>query len=117
MLETRSVTKQLRHISRFDIYWVNLDPTVGREIKKTRPCVIVSPDELNSNLGTVIVAPLTHTIQNWPFRLTINHRSAKASVACDHIRSISKKRIVSYDGSLKADSQKKLIEILQAIFA
>ncbi len=115
--ETHSVTSPPKTLSRFDIYWVNLDPTVGREIKKTRPCVIVSPDELNGSLGTVIVAPLTHTINNWPFRLTITHGSDKASIACDHIRSISKKRLVRPDGILDKTNQKKLLNILQATFA
>ena len=58
-------------MQQFDIIWVNLDPTVGKEIKKTRPCVVVSPDELNDNLDTLIVVPLTRTIKKWPFRITI----------------------------------------------
>lgn len=101
----------------FDIFWVNLDPTVGREIKKTRPCVIVSPNELNDNLGTVIVAPLTHTIQPWPFRLKISLDEELASVACDHIRSVSKKRLSSKVGTLGQLEQKKLLVILHEIFA
>lgn len=101
----------------FDIFWVNLDPTIGREIKKTRPCVIVSPDELNDNLGTVIVAPLTHTIQPWPFRLKISFSEEVASIACDHIRSVSKKRLSHKVGTLGPAEQKKLLLIIHEVFA
>ncbi len=103
--------------SQFEIYWVNLDPTIGREIKKTRPCVIISPDELNQSLGTVIVAPYTHTVNNWPFRLTTTLEGQTASIACDHIRSISKKRLSAKIGGLTKPDQAKLSHILQELFA
>lgn len=101
----------------FEIYWVNLDPTVGKEIKKTRPCVIVSPDELNSGLGTVIVAPLTHTIKTWPFRTTFTHNGEVLSIACDHIRSISKERLLRCDGKLSVSKQKVVLSILKEMFS
>ena len=101
---------------RFSLYWVNLDPTIGKEMKKTRPCVIVSPDELNANLGTVMVAPLTSTIIDWPFRLTIKTPGQVSSVACDQIRTISKKRLGQKLGSLQPLEQKKLVGIFQEMF-
>lgn len=109
-----SKTKQPKQ---FDIFWVNLDPTIGREMKKTRPCVIVSPDELNDNLGTVLVAPLTHTIRDWPFRVTFTHKRERASIACDHIRGVSKNRLIKFDGVLTKPVQKQLLSVLQELFS
>jgi mRNA interferase MazF len=104
-------------IKRFDIIWVNLDPTIGREIKKTRPCVVVSPDELNDNLDTVIVAPLTSTIKKWPFRITINITGKESSVALDQIRTISKERMGDKIGTLPPKDRPGVLSVLQAIFA
>ena len=102
---------------RFDIVWVRLDSTIGKEIKKTRPCVIISPHELNHTLATIIVVPLTSTIKNWPFRLKISHRGSNSSMAFDQTRAISKSRIIKKDGILsKADSVKAL-NIPQTMFA
>lgn len=102
---------------RFDIVWVNLDPTVGKEIKKTRPCVVVSPNELNINLDTLIVAPLTSTIKMWPFRIVVQTQDRKSSVAFDQIRTVSKQRIGQSMGKLKPKDQQKALQILQAMFA
>lgn len=104
-------------ISRFDIFWVELDPTRGSEIKKTRPCVVVSPDVMNDRLKTVLVVPLTSTIMPWPFRPTIVIHGKRSSVACDHVRSVSKDRFGSRIGSLEATDRENIINILQEIFA
>lgn len=102
---------------RFDIVWVNLDPTVGKVIKKTRPCVVISPNELNSNLDTLIVAPLTSTIKMWPFRIVLQIEDRKSSIAFDQIRTVSKQRIGRKMGKLKPKDQQKALQILHAMFA
>jgi mRNA interferase MazF len=106
-----------KQISRFDIYWVNLDPTIGSEIRKICPCVIVSPDEMNRMLQTVTVVPLTSTIIAWPFRTTIISLTKKSSAACDQIRTISKDRLRRKAGRLNSTEQHALMTILQTIFS
>jgi mRNA interferase MazF len=102
-------------VNRFDIYWVNLDPTIGSEIQKTRPCIIVSPNEMNKTLKTIIVAPLTSTIIDWPFRTTVTVSSKKSSVACDQIRTISKERLLGRIGSISSKEKTAILDILQSI--
>ena len=104
-------------IKRFDIVWVNLDPTIGKEIKKTRPCVVVSPNELNEHLDTLIVVPLTSTIKSWPFRLTVAVGGKKSSMAFDQLRTVSKARVGVNIGSLPIKDRPKAINILQIMFA
>lgn len=103
-------------INKFDIYWLNLDPTVGIEIKKTRPCVVISPNELNNNLDTVIVAPITSTIKNWPFRVVIKLNNNISSIALDQIRTISKNRIGDKLGTLNKLNQSQITSVLQIMF-
>ena len=103
-------------IKQFEVYWVNLDPTQGSEIQKTRPCIIVSPDEMNATLKTVMVVPLTSTIINWPFRTTVRIGGNTSSVACDQLRTITKERILDKIDSITASEKDKILEILQAIF-
>ena len=81
-------------LKQYSIILVNLDPTIGAEIKKTRPCVIISPDEMNRYLGTVIVAPMTTTIRNYPTRVVVNHQNKIGMIAIDQIRTIDKTRIL-----------------------
>ncbi len=77
-----------------DVWWVNLDPTLGGEISKRRPCLIVSPNEANEHLLTVIAAPMTSTIRPWPTRLTIKLQKQNSSVALDQIRAVDKTRLI-----------------------
>jgi mRNA interferase MazF len=79
---------------RGEIYWVALDPTVGREIRKTRPALVVSPDEMNQALGTVVLAPITSTVRDFPTRYTIRLQRKTASVALDQIRTVSVERLL-----------------------
>ena len=79
---------------RGDIYWVALDPTIGREIKKTRPALVVSPDEMNQALGTVVLAPITSTVRDFPTRYTLRLQRKTASVALDQIRTVSTERLL-----------------------
>lgn len=104
-------------VSRFDIYWVDLDPTKGSEIQKTRPCIIVSPDEMNEVLKTIIVVPLTSTIIDWPFRTTILVSSKKSSAACDQIRTISKERLRGRIGAITDTEKETILEILQSVMS
>lgn len=104
-------------IKLFDLYWVNLDPTIGKEINKTRPCVIVSPDELNDNLDTVIVVPLTSKIKNWPFRKSTKATGQMSSMAYDQIRAISKTRLAAKIAALSKSEQDQALAILQEMFA
>jgi len=78
-----------------EIWWVNLDPTVGQEISKRRPALVVSPDDMNAHLGTVLVAPITSTHKPWPTRLSIQLQQQSSSVALDQMRSLDRSRLVS----------------------
>ena len=86
-----------------DIWWVNLDPTVGKEISKKRPCLIVSPDDMNEHLGTVLAAPITSTLRHWPTRVTITLARQKSSVALDQIRTLDTARLVKKMTSIDAE--------------
>jgi mRNA interferase MazF len=79
---------------RFDVYLVNLDPTVGSEIKKTRPCVIVSPNEMNNHISTIIVAPLTSKLRNYPTRVPCRVEGKQGQIVLDQIRTVDKSRLV-----------------------
>jgi mRNA interferase MazF len=81
-------------ISQYEIVLVNLDPTVGSEIKKTRPCVIISPNEMNKYLNTVVIAPMTSQSKKYPTRVPVNHNSKKGWIVLDQIRTIDKQRII-----------------------
>ena len=81
-------------IRRFDIYLINLDPTVGAEIRKTRPCLVVSPDEMHRHLRTVIVAPMTSIVRGYPTRVPIQFRRRQGEVALDRLRAVDQERLV-----------------------
>lgn len=98
------------------VYWFDPEPVKGSEIREVRPCVVVSPDEMNQNLQTVIIAPLTTTIQPWPFRLTVKLLNQQSSIACDQIRVIDKSRLRAVIGELKLSDREKLLNLLQLLF-
>ncbi len=100
-------------MKQYDIYWVDLNPTAGSEIAKNRPVVIVSPDEMNDNLNTVIIAPFTSTLKPYPFRVMCTLKKKKASIALDQIRTIDKIRILNHIGKLSQDSIVELKNILK----
>lgn len=81
-------------LSQYTIVLVNLDPTIGGEIKKTRPCVVISPNEINKFLSTIVVAPMTSSLKKYPTRVAVNHNNKKGTIAIDQIRTIDKSRIV-----------------------
>jgi mRNA interferase MazF len=105
-------------INRFDIFLVNLDPTIGFEIKKTRPAVIISPDSMNlSRLKTVIIAPMTSTIKdNFPTRVLTKFKDKKGQIALDQLRSIDRTRIVKKLGVIERETQIKVLDLLSIIF-
>jgi Growth inhibitor len=104
-------------IKRFEVYLVALDPTVGHEIQKTRPCLVVSPNEINSIIGTVIVAPMTKGRQSYPTRVPVKFRGQAGSVALDQIRAVDKSRLVNKVGVIKEPTQSKVLGILQEMFS
>ena len=99
------------------IYWFDPEPAVGSEMRKIRPCIVVSPDEMNEFLHTVIVVPLTSTLQAWPFRLTLNVLGQKSSVACDQIRSIDKTRLKAHIAVLAPHDRARLFTLLHVILS
>jgi len=102
---------------RGEVYLVNLDPTVGREIRKSRPCVIVSPNELNTHLATFIVAPLTTGAHPYPFRVACRFDGKDGHVVLDQLRTVDRVRLSRKLGALTAVTQQKVLAILQEMFA
>ena len=100
-------------VGQYEIYWVNLDPTLGSEINKTRPAVVISPNVSNKHLNTVLVAPLTSTIRNFPMRVDIVLGGKKGQVALDQIRCVDKTRVLNPAGKLTAKEVKILRETLK----
>ena len=101
-----------RNLTQYQVVIVNLDPTIGSEIKKTRPCVIISPDEMNNPLQTIIIAPVTSKSREYPTRVKINLQGNENWVVIDQIRTIDKTRVVK---SLEKLSEKEIIEIKSVI--
>jgi len=105
-------------MKRYDIYWAALDPTIGMEIKKTRPCVIISPDEMNQISPRVIIAPVTSTIRTQiPFRLKIHQGGQDREILLDQIRTLDKRRLGKKLGRLETAAQHQLTDLLLALFA
>jgi mRNA interferase MazF len=105
-------------IKRFDVFLVNLDPTIGSETKKTRPAVIISPDSMNlSRLKTVIIAPMTSTIkENFPTRVSTEFKDKKGQIVLDQLRSIDRSRIVQKLGVIEKETQNNVLDLLSIIF-
>ncbi len=104
-------------VNRFDVFLINLDPTVGSEIKKTRPCLIVSPDEMNRHIRTVIVAPLTTAGRDYPTRISCEFQKKTGQIVLDQIRTIDKTRLIRKLGSINPETQLEVISVLQRLFA
>jgi mRNA interferase MazF len=103
--------------NRFDVYLTNLDPTVGSEIQKTRPCLIVSPDEMNKHIRTIIVAPMTTAGKDYPTRISCTFKKKKGQIVLDQIRTIDKTRLVKKLGTIDPETQLKVIATLQRLFS
>lgn len=104
-------------VSRGDIFLIALNPTRGSEIRKTRPCVVVSPDELNAHLRTYIVAPLTSGGHPYPFRVRCQFDGNDGHVVADQLRAVDRDRLVRRLGSLSETRLNELLGVLQAMFA
>jgi mRNA interferase MazF len=103
-------------IKQYQIILVNLDPTIGSEIKKTRPCVVISPNEMNRYLQTVVIAPMTTVSKNYPTRVEIKHINKKGWVVLDQIRTIDKQRIVNELGKLSKPEIKEVKALLKETY-
>lgn len=102
---------------RFDVYLINLDPTVGSEIQKTRPCLIVSPDELNRHIATVIIAPMTTKGRDYPTRIACKFRGKHGQIVLDQIRTVDKFRLVKKVGKIDDLTQTKVLTKLKEMFS
>lgn len=100
----------------YSIVLVNLDPTLGSEIQKTRPCVIVSPNEMNKYLNTIVVSPMTSNLKEYPTRIPVHHNDKKGMIAIDQIRTIDKKRIIKVLGKLNKTEIKLTKEVIKETF-
>lgn len=103
-------------IEQYQIVLVNLDPKIGSEIKKTRPCAVISPNEMNEHLRTVIIAPMTTSLRKYPTRIEVKHDSKIGQIALDQIRTIDKKRILKSFGRLSQPEIKELKSIMKETF-
>ena len=102
---------------RGDVYLVSLDPTRGAEIRKTRPCVVVSPDDLNAYLGTFLVAPLTTGVHRYPFRIACRFQEKDGFVVADQLRTVDRVRLVRRLGGLSPTEMVEVLDVLQRMFA
>lgn len=102
-------------VKRFEVYLVSLDPTVGSEIKKTRPCVVISPDEMHG-LNTVIVAPMTTKSRSYPTRIPVKFSHKEGFIVLDQIRTVDKIRLVQFLGTIDKISAQETLNILQEMF-
>lgn len=103
-------------MKQYQIVVVNLAPTLGSEMSKTRPCLIVSPDEMNRHLNTIVIAPITSTSKPYPSRVQVDNSRYKGWVALDQIRTVAKERIVSTDGSISDLEAAEIKKVIQEIF-
>lgn len=103
-------------VNRFEVFLVNLDPTVGHEIKKTRPCFVISPNEMNHHISTVIIAPMTTKGSKYPTRISCTFQGKKGQIILDQIRTVDQKRLVKKLGIISKGTQEKTLSILQELF-
>ena len=104
-------------IRRFEVYLVNLDLTVGSEIQKSRPCLVISPDEMNTYIATVIVAPMTTKGRDYPSRVPCQFQGKDGQIVLDQIRTVDKSRLVKRLESIGPEIQKQVLEKLAEMFA
>ncbi len=104
-------------VRRFDVWLIGLDPTQGSEIRKTRPCVVVSPDEMNRHVRTVIIAPMTSARRGYPTRVDITFQRRKGQVVLDQIRAVDKSRLVRKLGRLPEARARDVADVLVEMFS
>jgi mRNA interferase MazF len=106
----------MEQVNQYDIVLVNLDPTVGSEMKKTRPCVVLSPNEMNKYLKTIVVGPMTSCSKPYPTRVEVKHQTSKGWIAIDQIRTIDKVRVVKRFETLTEKEIKKVKNVIKETF-
>ena len=104
-------------IKRFEVYLINLDPTIGSEIRKARPCLIISPDEMNRYIATAIVAPMTTKGRGYPTRVQCSFKGKEGQVVLDQLRTVDKSRLVQKLGRIDQQTQEEVLSILAEMFA
>lgn len=104
-------------VKRFDVYLVNLDPTIGHEIKKSRPCLVISPDEMNRYISTVIVAPMTTKGRNYPTRVPCTFQGKEGQVVIDQLRTVDKIRLTKRLGKIDPETQVHVFSVLSELFS
>ncbi|HVG31867.1 MAG TPA: type II toxin-antitoxin system PemK/MazF family toxin [Pyrinomonadaceae bacterium] len=104
-------------VKRFDVYLINLDATIGSEIQKTRPCLVISPDEMNRFIRTVIVAPMTTKGTSYPTRVACKFQGKSGQVVLDQIRTVDKSRLARRLGKIDKQTQTEVLAILGEMFA
>jgi mRNA interferase MazF len=104
-------------VQRFDVFLVNLDPTVGSEIQKSRPCLIISPDEMNRHIQTVIIAPMTMRGRQYPTRIACAFQRKQSQIVLDQIRTVDKARLLRKLGRIDNQTQIEVLSVLQDMFS
>jgi mRNA interferase MazF len=104
-------------VERFDVYLVNIDPEPARDAKNTRPCVVISPNEMNRNIANVIIAPLSADTKKYPTRISVEFLGGPRALILDQIRTVDKVRLVKKIGEIDKPAQKQILDCLQELFA
>ena len=104
-------------VRRFEVYLIDLDPTVGSEIQKARPCLVISPDEMNRYIATLIVAPMTTAARNYPSRVSVHFQEKDGQIVLDQIRTVDKSRLVKRLGKISTKTEEEVLAVLQEMFA
>lgn len=103
--------------SRFEVFLVRLDPVEGHEIRKTRPCLVVSPDEMNRNIGTLIVAPMTTRGSLYPSRVPVTFQGKAGQIVLDQIRTVNRRRLIKRLGKVSDTTARKVLAVVGELFA
>ncbi len=104
-------------VKRFEVFLVSLDPTIGSEIQKSRPCLIISPDEMNRHIKTVIIAPMTTQGRRYPTRVVCEFQGKQGQIVLDQIRTVDKARLLRRLGRIDSETQMKVLSVLQEMFS
>lgn len=104
-------------VKRFDVFLINLNPTKGHEIQKVRPCLVISPDEMNQHISTIIIAPMTTKGRNYPTRIACVFQGKKGQIVLDQIRTIDKTRLVKKLGTISMSARSSVLATLKEMFA
>lgn len=104
-------------VERFGVYLVKLDPTVGVEMRKTRPCLVISPDEMNRQIRTAIIAPMTTTQKGYPTRVSCRFAGQRGQVVLDQVRTVDHSRLVKRVGTISSSTAESVLQVLQEMFS